>query len=95
MTNLQRQQVDTFLEKTGVKSDAVFAVARLDELLAEDGTVDAEKISAAIKTAQAKLGVNPIGKGHHIPALGHHPDASKLKPADDFAAAFAPKGRKR
>jgi len=54
---LQQQHAERLIDAAGVKPAAVFAVTELADLLAEDGTVDAEKVTAAITRARQELGV--------------------------------------
>lgn len=89
--SLQRQAVEKFLEKTGVLPAALWSVAELPDLVAEDGTVDPAKIDAAIKTARDTLGIPVIGKGNIVPGLGGMP--STPPNVDRWSDAFAPKRR--
>jgi len=88
---LQRAQVDNLLAATGVKSDAVFAVAELADLLAEDGTVASEKLTAAVEAAKDKFGITPP-KGTHVPGVGNQPAAAPT--VDRWKAAFTPARRR-
>ncbi|MGV0746268.1 hypothetical protein [Mycolicibacterium sp. XJ870] len=86
---LQRQQIDAQVLAAGVKPAALWKTAELTELLAEDGTVSADLVAAAIATARDELGIQPIGKGAHVPSVGNKPDASP-KPDDAWTEAFRP-----
>lgn len=90
---LQRQQVDQQVTAAGIKSAAVWAAGtELAELLAEDGTIDAEAVTAAIERAHAELGVTPVGKGGApIPGATDRPTAFPQDAGQQFAQAFAPK----
>lgn len=72
---LQRAQVVTLLEAARVKPDAVFAVAPLAHLLAEDGTVDPDKVKAAIDSARDRFGIATPTKGSYVPGVGNQPSA--------------------
>lgn len=86
---LQRQHIEASLSRSGVKPAALWAVTQLADLLAEDGTVDTDKVAAAIETARDQLGIQPIGKGTYVPGLGG-PPAGNPKPENAFADAFKP-----
>lgn len=88
---LQKLHVEQMAAAAGVKPAAVFAVAELAALLAEDGLPDPEKIAAAIDTAQEQLGVAryqpPIQR-----QLGMRSGAGVPQPKrDGWAGAFAPR----
>lgn len=85
---LQRAQVVTLLEAARVKPDAVFAVAPLADLLAEDGTVDPDKVKAAIDSARDRFGIATPTKGSYVPGIGNQPSAPPK--VDAFTQAFAP-----
>lgn len=67
LATVQRQLIGRQVASAGLKPAAVFAVAQLDDLLAEDGTVDADRVVKAIAAARDTLGVgvrrNPVGRG--------------------------------
>jgi len=86
---LQRQHVESLLAATGVRPDAVWAVADLVDLVAEDGTVSAEAVAAAVETARQKFGIAPISKGVHVPGAGKAPSGP---PRSTLADAFRPRG---
>lgn len=60
----QRGQVDRLVEQAGIRPAALWASgARLDALLAEDGAVDAAKVTEAITAAVEQLGIQrPSGQ---------------------------------
>lgn len=89
---LQRAHIEAALTKSGVKPDAVFAVAELADLVAEDGTIDADKLAAAVDAARAKFGITTPSKGAHVPGVGNQP-ATRPR-ADAWRDAFTP-ARKR
>ncbi|CPR12432.1 hypothetical protein BN971_03731 [Mycobacterium bohemicum DSM 44277] len=72
---LQRRQVEQVITAAGLKPAAVFAVAELKDLLAEDGTPDPSKLDAAVRTARDQLGITrPIVQrqmGMRSGASGH------------------------
>lgn len=87
---LQRQQVEQAIALSGVKPRALWSVAKLPDLLSEDGTtVDTAKVAAAIEVARVELGVQPVTKGNVVPGLGGPPIGSP-KPENGFADAFKP-----
>lgn len=90
---LQRQQVDAQVTAAGIKPTAVWATGvELAELLTDDGTVDAEQVTAAIERARDELGVAPVGRGGApIPGATNRPTAVPHNAAQQFAKAFAPK----
>lgn len=87
---VQRQQVEGLLG--GVKPQAVWAVAELSELLAEDGTIDTGKVTAAVEAAREKFGITKPAKGNHVPNVGNQP--STPPKLDRWKEAFTP-SRKR
>jgi hypothetical protein len=54
---LQRQTVNRLVANASMRPAALWAVTQLDDLLAEDGTVDAAKVKGAMDTARRTLGV--------------------------------------
>lgn len=90
---LQRQQVDQQVTAAGIKPAAIWAAGtELAELLADDGTINAEAVTAAIERAHAELGVTPVGRGGApIPGAAERPTAFPQDAAQQFAKAFAPK----
>jgi hypothetical protein len=53
----QRQLVDRQITAAGMRPEAVYAVAGLDDLLAADGTVDAAAVTRAMAAARQTLGI--------------------------------------
>lgn len=90
---LQRKHVETLLASTGVKPAAVFSVTDLDGLVDADGTVNAEKVTAAVNTARERFNIAPIGKGTVVPGLGNQPSIAPK--ADTFSDAFKPARKRR
>lgn len=90
---LQRKHIETLLASTGVKPAAVFSVTDLDALVDADGTVNAEKVTAAVNTARDRFNIAPIGKGTYVPGLGNQP--SIIPQADVFSDAFKPSRKRR
>ncbi|MDM2029854.1 hypothetical protein PP300_11175, partial [Mycobacteroides abscessus] len=62
---LQRRSVEQQIVNAGMRPAAVWAVSQLDELLADDGTVDTSEVQRAMATAKKTLGIqqrrNPAG----------------------------------
>lgn len=94
VTALQQQAADKAITAAGLRPRAVWAVAELGDVLADDGTVDAAKLSAAISTAKAELGVAPPKRTPPRPGAGKGLQSGagvpQQKPAG-FAAAFGPR----
>lgn len=90
---LQRQQIDAQVTAAGIKPTAVWATGvELAELTADDGTVDAEAVTAAIERARDELGVTPVGRGGApVPGAGERPTVAPPNAAQAFAKAFAPR----
>lgn len=90
---LQQQHAERLIDAAGVKPAAVFAVAELADLLADDGTVCAEKVNAAITRARQELGVTgrPQGLGKRG-TLESGSGAPKSTP-NSWKSAFAPPPR--
>lgn len=87
---VQRQQVEALLG--GVKPEALWAVTELAALLTDEGTIDADKVTAAIDAAREKFGITKPQKGTHVPGIGNRPT---IAPAvDRWKEAFTP-ARKR
>lgn len=89
---LQRAQAEGLLAASGVKPQAVFAVAELADLLGDDGTIDADKLTAAVETAREKFGIAKPTKGNLVPGVGSQPN--RVPKADAWREAFTP-SRKR
>lgn len=88
---LQRQQVEATIGLSGVKPAALWAVTDLADLLGEDGTIDTDKVAAAIDKARDELGVQTISKGNYVPGVGTMPTA--LPKTNQWSEAFAPRRR--
>ncbi|HPY26005.1 MAG TPA: hypothetical protein PLK19_16980 [Mycobacterium sp.] len=87
---VQRQQVEALLG--GVKPEALWAVTELAALLTEDGSIDADKVTAAIDAAREKFGITKPSKGNHVPGIGNRPT---IAPAvDKWKEAFTPNRRR-
>ncbi|KUH97952.1 hypothetical protein AU190_22265 [Mycolicibacterium acapulense] len=94
VTALQQQAADKAIKAAGLKPRAVWAVAQLADVLADDGTVDAAKLSAAISTAKAELGVAPPKRTPPRPGAGKGLQSGAGVPQSKprgFAAAFGPR----
>ncbi|BCP11682.1 hypothetical protein MINTM020_37800 [Mycobacterium paraintracellulare] len=93
LSAMQRQAVAWQITAAGMRPEAVFAVAQLDDLLAGDGTVDAAKVSRAMAAARQTLGISQ----RPAPRPGHgelNSGATGMKdhmPGPGFAAAFGPR----
>lgn len=92
LETLQRQQADTLITATGVKPDAVYAVAELADLLTDDGGIDPEKVTAAIAAARDRFGITKPAKGTHVPGVGNQPSATLT--VDTWREAFTPSRRR-
>lgn len=90
---LQQQHAERLIDAAGVKPAAVFAVAELADLLADDGTVDTEKVAEAVTRAKRELGVTgrpqPLGKRG---GLSSGTGAPQSRP-NNWQSAFAPPER--
>ncbi|ORA80743.1 hypothetical protein BST28_08245 [Mycolicibacter kumamotonensis] len=90
---LQQQHAERLIDAAGVKPAAVFAVAELADLLADDGTVDPEKVTTAVTRARQELGV--VGHAQPLPPRGGLTSgigAQQSKP-NSWQSAFAPPER--
>lgn len=54
---LQRQQIERHADHLGLVPAALWATTDMAPMLREDGTVDLEAVSAAVKAARAELGI--------------------------------------
>lgn len=93
LTSMQRQSAEGLIKAAGMRAEAVWAVAQLDDLLAHDGTVDEAKVAHAMATARRTLGIqtkrNPAGirNGFHSGVGGPR----EYKPGPAFSDAFRPR----
>lgn len=87
---LQRRQAEQVITARGLKPAAVFAVAELKDLIADDGTLDESKLDAAVQTARDRLGIpRPTVQrqtGMRSGASGH-PQPKR----DGWSSAFSPR----
>lgn len=90
---VQKQHAENMLADLGVKPDAIWAVAELADLLAEDGSIDADKLAQAVAAARERFGIPPTPKGTVVPGVGNQP-ASQPK-LDTWTDAFGPSGSRR
>lgn len=93
LSAMQRQSVDRQITTAGLKPAAVWAVTQLENLLADDGTVDAAKVSQAMATARQTLGITqrraPFAGQGELNSGATGPKEYTPKPG--FAAAFGPR----
>jgi hypothetical protein len=92
---LQRQAADHAIAAAGMKPEAVWAVAKLDDLLNEQGAVDAGKLRAAMATARNTFGINQRPHRDSVPKTGPS-DLEKIRrPINNWREAFAPNRDRR
>ncbi|MGV0853892.1 hypothetical protein [Mycolicibacterium elephantis] len=87
---VQRQQIDAAAASAGIKPAALRAVAKDEELLAEDGSVDTDKLKAAVDRARETLGV---GQPRRV-VVGGQLLSGAMRPVgkrDGWASAFRPR----
>lgn len=95
LSAMQRQSVERQITSAQMRPEAVWAVAKLDELVADDGSVDADAVTQAMARAKRTLGIG----GRRAPGLeigGLSSGATGAKdytPGPGFAAAFRPRPR--
>lgn len=72
---LQRAEVDRLATDAGLRPAALWANgAEVGELLGDDGTVDAARVSAAVAVAREQLGIpNPPPRGNYVKGEGRSP----------------------
>jgi hypothetical protein len=89
---LQQQHAERLIDAAGVKPAAVFALTTITDLLADDGTVDPEKVAAAVTRARQELGVT--GRPQPLrPQGGLTSGTGAPKVANTWQSAFAPPER--
>jgi hypothetical protein len=91
VTALQKQIVDRQVRQAGMRPEAVWAVTELADLLADDGTVDVEKVRTATGVARQTLGIR-YGDPHR--GHGFRSGATNVglePPARGFETAFRPR----
>ncbi|MGB3483613.1 MAG: hypothetical protein WBB07_15545 [Mycobacterium sp.] len=59
---MQRQTAEARITAAGMRPSAVWAVSKLDDVLAEDGSVDMAAVDRAMKTARSTLGIPQKGR---------------------------------
>ncbi|TXI56485.1 hypothetical protein [Mycolicibacter arupensis] len=89
---LQQQHAERLIDAAGVKPAAVFALTTITDLLADDGTVDPEKVTAAVTRARQELGVT--GRPQPLrPQGGLTSGTGAPKVQKGWQSAFAPPER--
>lgn len=89
---LQRSEVERAAAAEQIKPAALWSVTELADLLAEDGTVDADKLTAGIKSARDVLGL-PAPRRNHVPGEGRNPiGSSRSAPRDDMVNVVMGRG---
>jgi hypothetical protein len=72
--SLQRAEVERLATAAGLRPAALWASGpELADLVADDGTVDASKVSAAIGAAREQLGIPAPPVGPRVPKEGRSP----------------------
>jgi hypothetical protein len=89
---VQRQQIEKILVAAHVKPPAVWAVAELGDLLADDGTIDAAAVEVAITAAREQFGITPISTGNYVPGIGSG-NLRAPRRLDQWTEAFKPQKR--
>lgn len=90
LSAMQRQSVERQITDARIRLEAVWAVVKLDELIADDGTVDKVAVARAMATARQTLGIDRRG-APHAEASELHSGATAKKdhtPGPGFEAAF-------
>jgi hypothetical protein len=88
---LQRQRVESLLAGTNVKPAALWKVTDLAALAADDGTIDPDKVAAAVQNARDQFGIAPVPKGTLVRGVGNQP--SGVPQRDPFTDAFRSRRR--
>ena len=89
---LQRSEIERAAAAEQIKPAALWSVTELADLLAEDGTVDADKLTAGIQAAREVLGL-PAPRRNHVPGEGRNPiGASRSTPRDDMVNVVMGRG---
>lgn len=89
--SLQRQRVEQILADTNVTPAALWKVTDVGHLVDDDGTVDPDKVAAAITSARDQFGITPTPKGNYVPGVGNQP--AGMPKGDLFTEAFRPQRR--
>lgn len=88
---MQQREVDRIVEGEGLKPKAFAAAGvELADLLGDDGTVDVEKVTAAVGVAREELGIEAPGPRPPKAAPTQGQFGRDGGGSDDWAAAFAP-----
>ncbi|WP_412148725.1 hypothetical protein [Curtobacterium flaccumfaciens] len=86
-----RTMVESIAAKSLAKPEALWkAGTKLEDLLDDDGNVDADKVTEAAANAVEELGLAKRLNGPIVPGQGDTPDRSGM-PRETFANAFAPR----
>lgn len=83
---MQRNEIERQAQAAQLKPAALWAATKLDDLLAEDGTVSAEAVAQAVETARETLGVPPPRR-NHVAGEGRNPRAARSSGRDAMTAA--------
>jgi hypothetical protein len=79
---LQRQEIERQAAAAQLQPAALWTAAELADLLTDSGTVDGERVDAAITAARQLLGVPPP-KGNHVPMEGRNVSAAPARTTVD------------
>ncbi|MGV0796366.1 hypothetical protein ABQF26_05340 [Mycolicibacterium elephantis] len=94
--HLQRQAADERIKAAGLRPRAVWAIAKLADVLDDHGGIDDKKLAAAIKQATEQLGVQPPKRRTPRPGAGSPLRSGAGIPEGKprgFTDAFAPAHR--
>ncbi|CAJ1495105.1 hypothetical protein [[Mycobacterium] burgundiense] len=83
---MQRNEIERQAQAAQLKPAALWAAAKLDDLLAEDGTVSTEAVAQAVETARETLGVPPPRR-NHVAGEGRNPRTARRTGRDAMTAA--------
>ena len=90
LANMQRTQIDSAVTAAGIRPAAVWATAKLEDLIGDDGVPDPEKIKSAVATAKETLGITD--NRPKPPARGLTSGATvPREPHNSWKEAFSPR----
>jgi len=92
LSAMQRQVAAQQITAAGMRPEAVWAVAQLGDLLADDGTVDPDQVARAMATARQTLGIEQ--RRAPFPGQGELNSGARSGPPESpagWTAAFGPR----
>jgi hypothetical protein len=91
LDSMRRQHVEAIIQEVGYTPEAVLLSIKMSELLAEDGTIDADLVKTITRETATRLGLKMTGPSFPKPDPFQGGDGRSPSLPDQWVTAFTPK----